>query len=140
MLVDTQMTYEEGEQIINPAPAGKGYTLEIAAFLVADEGAEDKFLFTSEKGSKMYKVRLRIAAVPKGITGGDVHVGKSMLFNAVLGTGFMAMFRVAYREAFEGKLLDTDVAVGLRAGAVLGVDSYEGVERNVVKKLYPTVG
>ena len=132
-LVDVEMTDQEEEAILGVAPSGK-YRLKLVAVRM-DEGSGTNW-FTSEKtGNRYMKVAFQIndedpqKAVHKGKFPKD--------YNAVKGTGFMAMLRRAFPMACSGTMFDTDVAIGQHCIGKLKVNEYEGVTKNEIQALMP---
>jgi hypothetical protein len=132
-LVDTEMTQEQEEDILGVAPKDS-YIVRCVAIRVNEETGTP--VFTSEKSGKSYmKVAFQLDDDdPKKV----VHKGKFPKdYNAVKGTGFMAMLRRAFPQACIGSQIDTDLLIGLRCVAKLKVSEYEGVTKNEISALLP---
>lgn len=132
-LVDTEMTEQQEEEILGVAPSGK-YRLKLVAVRM-DEASQSNW-FTSEKtGNKYMKVAFQIDDDDPARV---VHKGKFPKdYNAVKGTGFMAMLRRAFPMACSGSGFDTDVAIGQHCTGKLKVSEYEGVTKNEIQALTP---
>ncbi len=131
-LIDSGMTEQQEEEILGVAPKDS-YILKCVAVRTAEDGSQ---FFTSEKSGRVYmKVALQIDDDdPKKI----VHKGKFPKdYNAVKGTGFMAMLRRAFPQACVGSQIDTDLIIGMRCIGKLKVSEYEGVVKNEISALLP---
>lgn len=127
-LVDVEMTEQEADDILNPAPARRGYRLRVFGVRQTEEG---EYTFVSEKGSRYEKVIFQIADE-------GPHHGKFVKdYNNVHGTGFAAQLRRALPQAFSGRSMDTDLIVGMECLGDLRISEYEGIQRNEITKLLP---
>lgn len=131
-LVDTEMSEQQEEEILGVAPKDK-YIVKVAAVRVAEDGTN---IFVGQtSGNRMLRLAFQIDDDdPKKIA----HKGKFPKdYNAVYGTGFMAMLRRAFPSCCEGPKFDTDAVVGMRCIAKLIAKEYEGVTKNEIQALAP---
>ena len=126
-IIDSEMTESEVEVLLSPAPKGE-YTLRLIKFQASADGAVE---MESEKGNRYIKVAFVIEE-------GD-HKGKFAEYFAMKKSKEYAMLLRAIPEGLTEGKLDTDLAVNQVCTGYVTIDSYEGNEKNVVKRLKPLV-
>ncbi len=133
-IVETDMTLEDAEKALEPAPAAK-YKVQITAFKTAEDGTTE---VTFEKsGNKGMVANMKITGEGPTFEPGE-NFGKLVKpYNAIKGTSFMAMFKAAFPAANIGTGFNTDVAINMECLADLKISEYEGLKSNEVRRLYP---
>ena len=132
-IVETDMSLEQAEEMLKPAPKAK-YKVQVTGFKTAEDGGTE---ITFESGNKGMVANLKITGEGPQYEQGE-NFGKPLKpYNAVKGTGLMAQFKAAFPSANVGTGFNTDLAIGMECLADVVISSYEGMDRNEAKRLYP---
>jgi len=128
-IIDETLNFEEMEQLLNPAPKGR-YRVRLIGFRADEDG---NVILSSEKCLGYIKPIYSI--VEEG-----PHRGKMAEQFVVVKpkSREYAQLYKAFPNAItpDGKF-DTDLAIGMECLADIGVDTYEGNSKNVVRKVLP---
>lgn len=127
-IIDEELSFEEMEGLLNPAPKGR-YRLKLVMFRADEDG---NVVLSTEKC--LGYIKPVFAIQDEG-----PHRGKfAEMFIVVKPKSreYAQLFK-AFPSAIVNGKFDTDAAIGLECLGDVGIDSYEGNEKNVVRKLYP---
>jgi hypothetical protein len=130
-IIDDGMTLEQAEEMLKAAPDAT-YKVVLTGFQPAEDGGPER---TFQSGNTGYTVNFKITGEGTELTEGSQYGKLIKPFNAVKGTGLMAMFKAAFPKACVGTGFNTDVAVGMECLATTKKKEYNGVEQAEVQKL-----
>lgn len=125
-LIDMGITKEQAKAVLEPNPKGK-YRLRFIGFLRKDQSKPNEVAMTDKNGNKYVVAKFK--PLPPAPNSNDI------LHNVGVASFTFGDFIEAYPESIDPRPFNEDAIMNKDCWAEVEIDTYEGRQRNVIKKL-----